>query len=194
MRNFAQRVRKNLDADLMRRGFTFAGGAYRRSLPSGVVHGIGFDNRGQDSRRFRIVFFVNAPDLDGQTTGGHLVRYFTGESLSDMPRELACGTEEQLDSVLTRLISHFEQTIEPFLSTLPSCTALATALIQEASLDFYRAQLYSLDGDGRSARAECSLYLKRLAQSLGDAHPHLQEARGLVQALLSEIDGNGRPG
>ena len=194
LRNFSKRVSERLDSDLLARGFVYDSQAYRRVSSTGLVHGVCFDNRGRDSQHFLVMVFVNALEVDGQINGGHLVRYFTGGSLSELPRDLACGTEEQLMSALDRLRKHFDAIVEPFFASISSCSALAASLAKDPRLDFYRAHLYALEGNRTATRAESSMYLERVARSLGPSHPALAEAQAFVTTLLSRCGESEEPG
>jgi hypothetical protein len=144
LKGFTNTVRECIDAELAARGFAHRLLAYRRTTEAGIVHGICFDNRGRNLATFRLMLFANAPAIDGDADGGHFVRYFTGGSLSSVPRELPCKTEDQLRATLERFRAHLDSMIEPLFSSVAAPAALAAALADDPLLEAYRARLHDI--------------------------------------------------
>ena len=182
MRDFARRVRQELDAPLGQRGFEYAGGLYRRAHSSGLEHRIGFGNKGYDTNVFEVLLGFGHTQIPSD--GFILARYFTGGSLAATRKGLACPNVTVLRTRLQRLVTEFSRVVEPFFDSVRSSLELAEALHDDPTADYLRGHLFLRGGDKQRARAELVAYLARLPGIVSAEHPKLRE----VKELLAEFE------
>lgn len=181
---FDRHVRATLGPDLRAAGYeALSRSRFVRRSVAGLRHLIILDPRPTLAHptSFRVMIVVNAVVLDGDE-GGHLVRYFSGGSLSSSPRDLP-ASGAALDKSLDRVRVCYPTILDPWLQAFHTPHDLAVAL-DDPHLDFYRAQLLVLGGHLNEAKAECSRYLARLVAQ-GYSVEEQRSAEKNVAALLT---------
>ena len=161
MRNFSKSVNKKIEPFLVERGFIYSDGKFIRENHSGVRSMITFDNRGVEKNSFIIMIFVNSVELDDDQ-GAHCLKYFTGGSLSDVPRNLPCNSSDVLDGRLQRFIENYDEIIENYLSSFKECADIADSLSYDRRLAGYRGDLYLTSHNKEKAKQTYQEWLEYL--------------------------------
>ena len=185
MRDFVRLARRRLDGSLAERGFEYRDGCYRRIHPSGLEHRVTLDNRGRNPGTFSVMVGLRDPEAFPESDGNHLLRYFTGGSLSTTRKDFGCRDQRELDRRLERLISQFEAVLEPFFASVPDRLVLAEALADQPMADLLRGCLYFRANDKQRARPELVAYLRRI-EALSEGLEQVREQRRRVEAMLAE--------
>jgi hypothetical protein len=189
LRNFSKAVESQLGAFLGAAGFEHHDRVFSRDRGDGLLNLIAFDNGGRNPKTFRLMLGFNARTLPPPSTGFVHVRYFTGGSLSDSPRDLSCDTPDALRSRLERFRECFDSIVQPFFQSITTKSQLADTLSEQPTLDYVRGLLYFADGDRSRAARELASYLARL-KTIEAAPEQVAETIASVKSLLEQC---GRP-
>lgn len=122
------------------KGYAFDKGVYCRETETDLRRIITFDYNCRTHKSFRVMVGVNSSVVD-EGYGLYLLKYFTGGSLSDTPREIPCADEMRTRQSLTRVRDNLDTMILPFLESVQSPEQLVD-MIEELGPQYCKYRAY----------------------------------------------------
>ena len=162
--------------------------SYAKEIDNKLRRIVAFDFR-PGRKKLRVMVGVNSVIHD-EGCGLHLLRFFTGGSLSEAAHDIPAPTAEVTERFLHRFLPQLDVLIFPWLNKIDSLAALADGLHDE-NLDYYRAQLYQADGRTMEAQRLAETYKLRLARLLKAnmiSRQDCDRGREMADALIASMD------